>query len=105
MAYVHYSGTENDADVVKALDNGAFYGTYLTAQDLRNARTIFVKCPACIEGKLYASSAKTSTSSIACHIGEHLHVDIIPLRFKSVEGKTFILFAGDVKAGCETSVP
>eukprot|EP01039_Chlorochromonas_danica_P011881 gene11881-13412_t len=56
-------GHPNDEALCQALDHGSFSHTYLTSQDLRNARALFGPCKACLEAKIRAPAERASTTS------------------------------------------
>jgi len=90
--------------MIEGLNNGAYGLTHLTGQDVRNALNRFGPCPACLEGKMHAPSFKPSLTPPATNIGEHLHVDLIPLKGRSLGGNTFKLFAVDEVSGYGSAV-
>ena len=94
-----------DAAIIAGLDGGCFGPTHLTAQDFRNARRLRGPCPACQEAKMRAPPEPSSHSEPAHEIGEHLHVDLIPLRHTSLGGNNFIFVAVDEKSTYLVGVP
>ena len=98
-------GHPNDQYLIKALENGNYNHCHLTGQDLRNARELYGKCPACLEAKIRDKPQPISTSPPANEVGEVLHSDLIPLTVKSAGGNTVILFAVDEKSGFKVGVP
>jgi hypothetical protein len=98
-------GHPNDQYLMRALENGNYNNCHLTGQDLRNARDLYGRCPACLEAKIRDKPQPTSTSPPANEVGEVLHSDLIPLTTKSAGGNTVILFAVDEKSGYKVGVP
>ena len=95
-----------DTSLLMALDVGSFsHLAYLTAQDLRNARSIFGPCTACLEGKMRAPPRESSNTAPANRVGEHLHADLIPLSGPSIGGNTYVLIAVDEKSSYVSMAP
>jgi hypothetical protein len=46
-----------------------------------------------------------SNTPLATEVGEHLHMDLIPLTHKTIGNNTFLLFAVDEKSGFCAGVP
>ncbi len=86
----------------KSLDEGAYPQTHLTSQDVRNAKTIFGPCLACLEGKMKKPKEISSKTPPATKIGERIYVDLIPYdckRVAAVGGFVGSVFAVDEKSG------
>ena len=98
-------GHPSDNVAITALDNGVFTHLDLTSQDLRNARLIHGPCTACLEAKMKAPSCPASSTPPASNIGEHLHMDLLPLSGTSIGGNTFLLVAVDEKSGYLATSP
>jgi len=98
-------GHPSDQALINTFDNGSFTHLDLTSEDFRNARALFGPCLACLEGKIKAPSSKPSTTPPASAIGEHLHVDLLPLTTVSLGGNSYLLIAVDEKTGYITTAP
>lgn len=72
--------------VVDDLNNCNLLGCHLTAQDVRNGRTLFVPCHGCITGKLTTAVAQTTSTEPAAFVDQHLHIDFIILEGRSIGG-------------------
>jgi hypothetical protein len=99
-------GHPGDKSLMRSLDNGN-YSTNLTGKDLRNARSIFGPCLACLEAKMHAPPQTESIlkENPPENVGEQLFMDIIPLDAKSLGGHTQLLASVDRKSGHVVIVP
>ena len=98
-------GHPSDQTMITALDNGSFTHLDLTSKDFRNATALFGSCLAYLEGKMKVPSSKPSQSLPASEIGEHLHVDLLPLTALSLGGNTYLLISVDEKTGYISTAP
>jgi hypothetical protein len=89
----------------QALDHGLLGPTHLSANDHKNAVSMFGPCIACLEGKMKEPRAPTSNSEPARTIGGMIHVDLIPLPASSIGGNKFILFSVDEKSAYVYAIP
>jgi hypothetical protein len=94
-----------DDAIIKALDNGTFASSHLTAQDFRIGRALFGACPARTEGKIRARKEPTSKSEPARAVGDHLHGDFIILKNKSIGGNTIKFVTVDEKSNYLVEIP
>jgi hypothetical protein len=82
-----------------ALDRGSIAGTHLTSRGVQNAREIFGPCLGCLQGKMTAPREPSSTTQPAEHIGERLHMDLLPLEGVSIGSVKGLLISVDEKSG------
>jgi hypothetical protein len=68
----------------RALDNGNYPDFHLTSQDVRNAKTLYGKCLACLEGIINAPPAVASKSEPVKNVGEHLYADLIGFKAPAI---------------------
>jgi hypothetical protein len=92
-------GHPGSTSLLNALDQGAFATSHLTSKDVRNALALFGPCLGCIEGKMTAPREPRSQSQPAEHIGECLHMDLVPLQGVSIGDVKGLLFGVDEKTG------
>jgi len=95
----------SDRVLVDALNNGNLLGCHLTAQDIRNARTLFGPCHGCITGKMTTAVAPTSLTEPAAFVGQHLHIDFIILEGRSIGGNYLVLTGIDEQSGYRVGIP
>jgi hypothetical protein len=67
-----------------ALDHGSIAGTHLKTGEVQNAREIFGPCLGCLQSKMMPPREPFSTTQPAEHIGERLHMDLLPLEGASI---------------------
>ena len=84
--------------VCKALDYGVFSNMHLTSKDYRAAQDIYGPCKACLEVKVRADRERPSLTPPSEIIGEHLHMDLVPLGDVCIGGHTQLLVTVDEKS-------
>ena len=77
-------GHLSDENLCIMLDTSNFMNCAVTSSDVRNAAVILGSCDACTAGKLVAPSFKSSQQEPASSIGEHLYVDLLELKERSI---------------------
>ena len=75
-----------------ALENRNLSPTRVTSQDLKNANLLLGPCIPCIQSKMRTPSKRPCDSHPAQQIGQHVHVDIVPIA-TSIGGNNYILFS------------
>ena len=88
-------GHLSDESLCVMLDNGNLINCAVTSSDVRNASIILGSCDACTAGKITTPSFKSSPHEPASTVGEHLYMDLLEVKERTIGGYLWFLVSVD----------